>query len=190
MFIVASGQRPHRNEKLNAMKKYSYVDERGDFKGPHTIDELRQLKELKVIGEPTQILDEATRRLTTLGVLLIGGAGPIVFPITPATATPPPLLAPQSSAHPLPPVIGAAGQTHAPAQPDNTRARTETCPICGAARDPLNTNCKFCGTAYQINSLTGETYTNALRTILTHIDEGERSAKSVSAEITSQVSSC
>jgi len=167
------------------MNKYSYVDEQGDFKGPHTIDELRQLRELKVIGEPTQILDEATRRLTTVGVLLIERARPVVFPITPATLTPPTLPTSQSSAHPLPPLIGAPGQVHAPAQPDITRAPTETCPICGAPRNPLNTNCKFCGTAYQISNVTGETYTNALRTILTHIDEGERSAKSVRAEITS-----
>ena len=59
----------------------------------------------------------------------------------------------------------------------------DTCKICGAPRDPLNTNCKFCGTAYQIVGLTGETYINALITMLAHIDEGERT-KSAGADIT------
>lgn len=48
----------------------------------------------------------------------------------------------------------------------------DVCRICGAPRDPLNTNCKFCETAYQLSNLTGEAYINALRTILTRIDEG------------------
>jgi hypothetical protein len=51
----------------------------------------------------------------------------------------------------------------------------DTCKICGAPRDPLNANCKFCGTAYQLSNVTGETYIAALRTILTRIDEAERS---------------
>jgi hypothetical protein len=61
----------------------------------------------------------------------------------------------------------------------------DTCKICGAARDPLNTNCKFCGTAYQLEKLTGETYINALRTVLAHIDEGEGKSKSASSELVS-----
>ena len=61
----------------------------------------------------------------------------------------------------------------------------DTCKICGAARDPLNTNCKFCGTAYQIDKILGDTYIKALSTILAQIDDHERSAKSTSSELVS-----
>jgi hypothetical protein len=63
----------------------------------------------------------------------------------------------------------------------------DTCKICGASRDPLNTNCKFCGTAYQISTLTGDTYINALRTILNNIDKEELNSKSAGSQIISQL---
>jgi hypothetical protein len=157
----------------------------GDFKGPYTAEELRKLRELRVVGDPTQVLDEATKRLTTVGGVLAVPVGPAVFAVAPGGGGPPPIMAPQAGMRSVPPVIGAASQAAAPTAANSTKTRTDACKICGAPRDPLNTNCKFCGTAYQINDLTGETYVNALRTILTRIDEGERSTKSMSAEITS-----
>ncbi len=63
----------------------------------------------------------------------------------------------------------------------------DACKICGASRDPLNTNCKFCGTAYQISTLTGDTYINALRSILNNIDEEELNSKSAASQIISQL---
>lgn len=49
----------------------------------------------------------------------------------------------------------------------------DTCKICGAPRDPVTTNCKFCGTAYTLEKVTGETYISALRQVLTRIDDEE-----------------
>ena len=46
-----------------------------------------------------------------------------------------------------------------------------TCQICGAARDPLLSNCSYCGTAYQLTNITGETYITALKNVLERIDE-------------------
>jgi hypothetical protein len=47
------------------------------------------------------------------------------------------------------------------------------CKICGAPRDPIDLNCKYCGTAFENKNITGETYIDALRTILEKIDEKE-----------------
>jgi len=140
------------------MKKYCYLDAGGEFKGPYTANELRNLKEMGVVGDPTQVLDETTRRMTSVGVLFAAGSGPVVFPVTPATVAPPPL--------PVPPIIGAAAQVPEPPQRDKGVARLDTCKICGAPRDPLNITCKFCGTAYSLEKVTGETYITALGAIL------------------------
>ncbi len=53
----------------------------------------------------------------------------------------------------------------------------DTCKICGASRDPASTTCKYCETAYVLDKITGEVYINALRTILTHIDNESRKTK-------------
>jgi hypothetical protein len=42
----------------------------------------------------------------------------------------------------------------------------DTCKICGAPRDPMAANCKFCSTAYTLEKVTGETYINALQCII------------------------
>lgn len=47
----------------------------------------------------------------------------------------------------------------------------DKCQICGALREPLHSNCAYCGTAYSAKEVTGETYINALRTILGSIDQ-------------------
>jgi len=137
------------------------------------------------VADVTQVLDEATKRLITVGGVLAVVSGPGIFVAAPAAGGPPPILTSQAAVGSAPPVIGSPSQAAAATVQGSAKAPTDTCKICGAPRDPLNTNCKFCGTAYQINEVTGETYVSALRTILTRIDEGERSAKSVGAEITS-----
>ena len=60
----------------------------------------------------------------------------------------------------------------------------DTCKICGAARDPLNTNCKFCGTAYALEKITGETYIAGLSAILQTIEKGAADERS---KLTGQV---
>jgi hypothetical protein len=49
----------------------------------------------------------------------------------------------------------------------------DTCKICGAARDPMASSCKFCGTTYALEKLTGEVYVSALQQVLTRIDDEE-----------------
>ena len=161
------------------MKKYCYLDAGGEFKGPFTANELQKLKEMGVVGEPTQVLDETTRRMTSVGVLFAAGSGPVVFPVTPATVAPPPL--------PVPPVIGAARQVPEPPQLDKGLKRPDTCKICGAPRDPLNISCKFCATAYALERVTGESYISALQTILRTIEQeaaSQRATQTLKDEFT------
>lgn len=65
----------------------------------------------------------------------------------------------------------------------------DTCKICGAPRDPLNTNCKFCGTAYALEKVTGEAYIAGLQAMLRTIEQeaaAERSLHSLKDELTSK----
>jgi len=59
-----------------------------------------------------------------------------------------------------------------------------TCKICSAPRDPIELKCKYCGTAFTNEAVTGQSYIDALRTILTNIDEkeGKKSASQQAAE--------
>lgn len=59
-----------------------------------------------------------------------------------------------------------------------------TCKICGAPRDPIELKCKYCGTAFTSEAVTGQSYIDALRTILSKIDEDEnkKSAAQQAAE--------
>jgi hypothetical protein len=57
----------------------------------------------------------------------------------------------------------------------------DTCKICGAPRDPLAASCKFCSTAYKLEKVSGETYIQALQTILNTIGfESTTAQKNVS----------
>jgi hypothetical protein len=56
----------------------------------------------------------------------------------------------------------------------------DACKICGSPRDPLHTNCKFCGTSYQLSNVTGETYINALSAILKNAESSEARVSAIS----------
>jgi hypothetical protein len=56
----------------------------------------------------------------------------------------------------------------------------DTCKICGASRDPLKTDCKFCGTSYQLSNITGETYINALSAILRSAESSDARVSAIS----------
>lgn len=127
------------------MKEYSYVDERGDFKGPHTFEELLQLKGLKVIGDPTQILDESSRRLTTLRELLSNRTGPVVFPVTPASAA-------------------------APATVASPTSRTNgVCIACGGRIPATSAQCPYCQMDTRRSDITGREIIQALEYRLSKI---------------------
>jgi len=102
------------------MKKYSYVDAQGNFKGPHTLEELRQLKDLKVVGNTTQVMDETVRKLTTLSEIL-AAAGLVVFP------------------------VASAGGEVPPVEPQTPR-RAGTCIACGGRVPATITQCPYCQT--------------------------------------------
>ena len=46
----------------------------------------------------------------------------------------------------------------------------DSCLICGAPQEPALSNCKFCGTAYREGKVCGQTYIDALNTLLLRID--------------------
>lgn len=56
----------------------------------------------------------------------------------------------------------------------------DACKICGSPRDPLHTNCKFCGTSYQLSNITGETYINALSSILKSAESSDAKVSAIS----------
>lgn len=56
----------------------------------------------------------------------------------------------------------------------------DACKICGSPRDPLHTNCKFCGTSYQLSNITGETYINALSAILKSAESSDARVSAIS----------
>ena len=66
----------------------------------------------------------------------------------------------------------------------NQNQTTTTCKICGAPRDPLHSNCKYCGTVYAADKIIGEAYIVRLRTLLTTIEQEERSKRSFIEEFT------
>jgi hypothetical protein len=128
------------------MKIYSYVNERGDFKGPHTIDELFQLKGLKVIDDPTQVLDESSRRLTTLREILSTKSGPVVFPVAPAsTAAPPMVVTP-------------------------TPRNKGFCIACGGKIPATSAQCPYCQMDAQRTEITGRDFILALEIRLSKIN--------------------
>jgi len=45
---------------------------------------------------------------------------------------------------------------------------------------PLHTNCKFCGTSYQLSNVTGETYINALSAILKNAESSDARVSAIS----------
>jgi len=100
-------------------------------------------------------------QLTSLKDLrVIGTPSPIWDETTTRTTTLGELLAVGPKVVPLPPII-----------PTTLRDSSNGCKICGAARDPLAAQCKFCGTAYKLEKLTGEVYISALQNLLAKIDE-------------------
>lgn len=56
----------------------------------------------------------------------------------------------------------------------------DACKICGSPRDPLHTNCKFCGISYQLSNITGEIYINALSSILKSAESSDAKVSAIS----------
>ena len=123
------------------MTKYHYTDSKGDRQGPYSIAQLKSLKDLRVIGDPSPIWDEITNKTMPLSEVLSVGL----------------------KAFPAPPIITSSTIAAPPSKSSGE------CKICGAARDPLCTNCKFCGTAYTLEKITGQSYIDALQWMLDDI---------------------
>ena len=66
-----------------SMTTYQYLDSQGNLVGPVSLEILRQMKGDGRLGRHTQVLDEASKRFTTLDQLL-GSGGGVVFPAPPA----------------------------------------------------------------------------------------------------------
>ncbi len=65
------------------MTTYQYPDSQGNLIGPVSLETLRQMKGDGKLGGQVQVLDEASKRFTTLDQLL-GSGGGVVFPAPPA----------------------------------------------------------------------------------------------------------
>jgi hypothetical protein len=83
------------------MNQFQYIDSQGNFIGPVSLEGLRQLRLEGKLGDQTQVLNEATKRFTTLGQLLSNGEG-VLFPVPPperiAGQTSTPAIAPSPTA--------------------------------------------------------------------------------------------
>lgn len=98
------------------MNQFQYIDSQGNFIGPVSLEGLRQLRLEGKLGDQTQVLNEATKRFTTLGQLLSNGGG-VLFPVPPPpperiiSQTPITAIAPSPAAPPQNPSRTAAQPT-------------------------------------------------------------------------------